>query len=299
MEPELGSAAMNGSEPLDEIALARPLEVRWAARSERGGRPNNEDSHLVARLHRSFDALSTNVPAADLPRRLEQEGWLLAVADGLGGLASGEVASALAMSAGTRFVLDEARWNLRLDERELRELLDRARRIFHAIDEQVAERAAENAHYAGMATTLTGAYVIGRVLVLLHVGDSRAYLLRGGELRRLTHDQTIAQRLADEGAIPQEAVAGHHFRHILRQALGRPERPLEIDVLREELAPDDRLLLATDGLTEVVADPEIAAVLRSTKSEERACLELVDRALARRAQDNVTAVLATFSEPVA
>ena len=278
-------------------AEPRPLEVRWAARTDRGGRPNNEDSHLVARLHRSFDALATNVSATDLPRRLNQDGWLLAVADGLGGMASGEVASALALSAGVRFVLDEARWNLRLDEAELRELLERARRIFHAIDERVAARAAEDASHAGMATTLTGAYVIERVLVLLHVGDSRAYLLRGGALSRLTRDQTLAQRLADEGAIPQDAVAGHHLRHILRQALGRPERRLEVDVLREELAAGDRLLLATDGLTEVLADSEIAAILRAASSEERACLELVDRALARHAPDNVTVVLASFVEP--
>lgn len=288
---------MPGSGPLSAPVPAPPFAVRWAARSDRGGRSNNEDSHVVARLRRSFETLSTNVPAGDLARRLEQDGWLLAVADGLGGLASGEVASALAISAGTRFVLDEMRWNLRLDAAELGALVERARRILRAIDERVAERAAQHDDLAGMATTLTGAYVIERMLLLLHVGDSRAYLQRDAELRRLTRDQTLAQRLADEGAIPQEAVAGHRLRHILQQALGRPERELEIEVLREDLRPGDRLLLATDGLTEVLSDEEIGEVLRGRATVEGACLELVDRALARHAPDNVTVVLAAFAEP--
>jgi serine/threonine protein phosphatase PrpC len=283
--------------PPSGFAAARPLAVRWAARSARGGRENNEDSYLVARLQRSFETLSTNVPASELPRRLDRDGWLLAVADGLGGLASGEVASALAISAGARFVLDQSRWNLRLEEQDLRDLVERARAVFQAIDESVAARAAERSELAGMATTLTAAYVIERALVLLHVGDSRAYLWRGGELQQLTRDQTLAQRLADEGAISQDAVAGHRLRHVLQQALGRPERELEVEVVREQVQPGDRLLLATDGLVETVSDEEIAAMLRATPSDERACLEITDRALARHAADNVTVVLASFAEP--
>jgi len=273
------------------------LELRWAARSVRGGRADNEDSYLVGRVHRAFDALGTNVPGSALPRRLEQDGWLLGVADGLGGAAAGEVASALALSEGVRFVLSEVRWNFRLEEADLGGMLERAERIFHSIDTEIASRARESVDLHGMGTTLTAGYAIGRRLLLLHVGDSRAYLMRAGRLRRLTRDHTLAQRLADRGAIRQAEVEGHRLRHVLARAMGRDGRELEIEAVVETLAPGDRLLLATDGLTETVADEELATILAKPASEERACVELVDRALARGANDNVTVVVATFVEP--
>jgi protein phosphatase len=271
--------------------------LRWAARSDRGGRPDNEDSYLVGRVHRAFDALATNVPGSALPRRLEQDGWLLGVADGLGGASAGEVASALALSEGVRFVLSEVRWNFRLEEADLGGLLERADRIFRAIDSEIASRARESLDLHGMGTTLTAGYVIERRLLLLHVGDSRAYLLRGGRLRRLTRDHTLAQHLADRGAIRQEEVEGHRLRNVLARAMGRDGRELEIEAVVETLAPGDRLLFATDGLTETVSDEELAAILSPPDSEERACVELVDRALARGASDNVTAVVAGVVEP--
>jgi protein phosphatase len=276
-----------------------PLAMRWAARTDRGGRADNEDSFLVGRVHRAFDALGTNVPDSALPRRLEQDGWLLGVADGLGGASAGEVASALALSAGVRFVLSEVRWNFRLEERDLGGLLERAERIFRSIDAEIASRAHESAELHGMGTTLTAAYAIERRLLLLHVGDSRAYLLRGGRLRRLTHDHTLAQRLADRGAIPQEEVEGHRLSHVLERAMGRDGRELEIEVVVESLEPGDRLLFSTDGLTEKLSDEELAAILGAQASEDRACLELMDRALTRAASDNVTVVVATFAEPAA
>ena len=276
-------------------AQAFPVELQWGARSDRGGRENNEDSYLVARIHRSFDALATNVGREALPRPLQQDGWFLVVADGLGGTAGGEVASAMAISAGVRIVLGEVRWNFRLDEKEIRALLQRAHRIFHSIDEEIADHAAVSKTLSGMGTTLTAAYVIGSTLLLLHVGDSRAYLFRGGKLRRLTRDQTLAQRLADDGTIPQEAAETHRLRHVLDRAVGRTGRELEIEARTESVREGDRLLLTTDGLIEEVSDEEIAEVLATERSEERVCLELVDRALERGASDNVTVVTASLA----
>jgi len=287
---------VTASGPPPGFASAPPLALRWCARSERGGRPNNEDSYLVGRVHRAFDALGTNVPESALPRRAQQDGWLLGVADGLGGAAAGEVASALALSAGVRLVLSEVRWNFRLDADEAEGLRARAERVFRSIDEEIAARARESAALFGMGTTLTAGYVIERHLLLLHVGDSRAYLLRSGVLRRLTQDHTLAQRLADRGAIRQDDVDGHHLRHVLERAMGRDGSGLEIDVRLEPLEAGDRLLFATDGLTETLADDELAAVLGAHAAEERVCLELVDRALARAAGDNVTVVVATCLE---
>ncbi|KAB2958670.1 MAG: serine/threonine-protein phosphatase [Thermoanaerobaculia bacterium] len=283
--------------PAPRFASAPTMALRWCARSERGRRPDNEDSYLVGRVHRAFDALGTNVPDSALPRRLEQDGWLLGVADGLGGASAGEVASALALSAGVRFVLSEVRWNFRLGEADLGGLRERAERVFRSIDTEISARASESADLFGMGTTLTAAYVIERLLLLLHVGDSRAYLMRGGRLRRLTHDHTVAQSLADQGAIRQDEVEGHRLRHVLERAMGRDQRELEIEVVVEPLEHGDRLLFSTDGLTEALGDDEIAAILGAHATEERACLELVDRALARGTSDNVTVVVATCAAP--
>jgi len=276
-----------------------PLGIRWGARSDRGGRDNNEDSFLVSRVHRSFDALRTNLDHATLPPRVDQDGWFLVVADGLGGAAGGEVASALAISAGVRFVLGEVRWNFRLDEKEIAALLERAHKVFRSIDSEIADHAAGSSGLAGMGTTLTAAYAIGRILVVLHVGDSRAYLLREGALRQLTRDQTLAQRLADDGAISQEEVGRHQLRHVLNQAMGRAGRHLDIDAQQHRLEVGDRLLLTTDGLIEEVGDEEIAEALAADRPDQEICDELVERAVGRGAHDNVTVVIATFTDAAA
>lgn len=273
-----------------------PLGIRWGARSDRGSRDNNEDSFLVSRVHRSFDTLRSNLDPGALPARLEQDGWFLVVADGLGGAAGGEVASALAISAGVRFVLGEVRWNFRLDETEIAALLERAHKVFRSIDSEIADQAAGSSRLTGMGTTLTAAYAIGRILVLLHVGDSRAYLLHDGALRQLTRDQTLAQRLADNGAISQEEVGRHRLRHVLDQAMGRSGRELDIEAQQHRLEVGDRLLLTTDGLIEELDDVEIAEALAAERPEQEICDELVERAVGRGAHDNVTVVIATFTD---
>jgi len=150
-----------------------------------------------------------------------------------------------------------------------------------------------------MATTLTVACSLGPVLLTTHVGDTRAYLFRGGKLTRLTRDQTMAQSLADAGAIRPDQIAAHPMRHVLTSALAARHSFMQVEVGRWSLEDGDRLLLCSDGLTEMVSESAIAGVLSDGTSSEAACRKLVDLALEGGGEDNVTVVLARYRIPEA
>jgi protein phosphatase len=145
-----------------------------------------------------------------------------------------------------------------------------------------------------MGTTMTAARNLGADLIVAHVGDSRAYLLRGAEFRQLTRDHTLAQDLADRRGIGQADVATHIFRHALTRALGGTVEWKGVDVAQVELADGDRLLLCSDGLTEMVAPPTVAATLRAAPTARAACDALVGLALENGGRDNVTVVVAAY-----
>src|SRR5262249_9707418 len=126
-----------------------------------------------------------------------------------------------------------------------------------------------------------------------HVGDSRAYLLRGDDLHRLTHDHTLAQALADIGVISADEVVTHRFRHVLTRHLGGP-KPVKADVQQARLADGDQVLLCTDGLTLMLDDAAIARILREANSAQEACQALIDAALKEGGRDNVTVALARY-----
>src|SRR5262249_25084636 len=144
---------------------------------------------------------------------------------------------------------------------------------YRTIDSTIRDEAAVDPNLTGMGTTLTVAYSLGADLFLGHVGDSRAYLLRGPEFRRLTHDHTLAQGLADQGAISANELVTSRFRHVLTRYLGG-KQPVKTDVCHIRLKDGDQFLLCTDGLTEMVDDTSIAAIMRRTSSAGAACQEL-------------------------
>jgi protein phosphatase len=258
-------------------------------------RPNNEDHYLVTRLLRSLDVVATNLPAEYAPPRFEEAGYALAVADGMGGAEAGEVASALALSVGTDLTIGEPTWHLRLDETEASHLIDRVRRYFRRIHRAVADQAQATPALAGMGTTLTTAYSVGRDLFVFHVGDSRAYLWRNGHLEQITRDQTLAQALADAGEITPAEVQTHRLRHVLTHAIGSDDPELTASIARAKIDDGDRLLVCTDGLTDGVDDARIAEALGKAPDAQAACQALVDMALAAGGRDNVTVVVAFYS----
>src|SRR5262249_53933772 len=145
--------------------------------------------------------------------------------------------------------------------------------------------------------TLTAAYSLGVDLFIVHVGDSRAYLYRSGELRRLTKDHTLAQAMADAGYISPEEVPRHAKRKTLTNYLGGHHGKVKADLRWLRLANGDRLLLCTDGLFEMVDEPSIARILHERDQPRDAAQALLDEALERGAKDNVTVIVARYEVP--
>jgi PPM family protein phosphatase len=227
-------------------------------------RENNEDSYLVARADRSLELLMTNLPPGELPAWAAERSYGLVVADGMGGQAAGEVASRLALKAVIEHVLATADWVMRDAGVHRAQVEERIAERFLAADQAVHDEAARNPRTAGMGSTMTLAACLGANLFLGHVGDSRAYLLRRGTLRVLTHDHSLAQALADSGVISQEDVAHHHMRNALLRNLGGKGTHADLSYLR--LASDDQLLLCTDGLTDMVEEDAIRDILPAMHS---------------------------------
>lgn len=202
-----------------------------------------------------------------------------AIADGMGGHRGGAEAAGLAM----RTLASRASDLASADREALVEaLVDANRAILLAADEDDALR--------GMAATCTAALVRGRVALIAHVGDSRAYLLRGGRLAQLTDDHSVVAQLVREGRLSPEAAAIHPGRSVVYRALGT-ERDVDVDTLDVVLEAGDRLLLCSDGLSNMLTNGEIAAVLRAVAETGPAVEALVARANAAGGADNITAVL--------
>ena len=231
------------------------LYLRYAVRSDLGlVRNNNEDSVYAG------------------PR-------LLAIADGMGGHAAGEVASKIVI--GTLEPLDEDR---RMDDlmRSLRDAVVEA-------NHRIADAVQQKGELEGMGTTLTALRFLGSQVGLVHVGDSRAYLMRGSQLTQITHDDTYVQYLVDSGKLTPDEAKDHPRKSvILRALLGTDVEP---DVSIREARPGDRYLLCSDGLSDVVSAETIADTLHIEDPQE--CADrLVELALRGGGPDNVTVIVA-------
>jgi serine/threonine protein phosphatase PrpC len=266
----------------------------WAMSDVGMVRPNNEDQYLTCRLGKSLQVLQSSIAEGEGMALAEPEGYLMLVADGIGGAAGGERASALVVEEAKLYVLETAKWFFSLDEpgeevriRQLREALDR-------IDRRLNDEAEADPTLTGMGTTLTAASLVDGDVFIVHVGDSRAYLLRDGELTQLTRDHTLTQHLLDAGVISPEQAKVHKSRHVLTNALGgMPGVVGEIVKLR--LTDGDRLLLCTDGLNDMVDDDRISELLGTHQRPDEACQALVTAALERGGRDNVTVIVAAYS----
>ena len=255
-------------------------------------RPNNEDGYLVSRAHRSLETLLTNLPAGEIPAWAAERSYGLIVADGMGGHAAGEVASHLALRTVVEHAVATADWIMCDMDAHAGRIEERMAERFAAADEAVQQEASRNPQLAGMGTTLTMAVSCGKNLFLGHVGDSRALLLRDGKLHVLTRDHSFAQALADAGSMPQESVASHRLRNVLLRHIGGAPKA---DICHHTLISGDQLLLCTDGLTDLVPEAPIAAILQAAPTAQAACDQLVAAALAAGGKDNVTVVLARFA----
>lgn len=236
--------------------------MQWSARTSRGMvRPDNEDSWMV-------QAFSDRV-------------WLAMVADGIGGREAGEIASSLAIKYCGEFVLNN------YEKESPRDLLFKAVRYGNR---KVLQAAAEKGA-AGMGTTLTMAFVRedeGRLYVG-HVGDSRAYVISQGLIRQITEDHSIAGELVRNGAISEEDAMRHPARNSLTAALGT-EISVPVAIYKEDLRPEDVVVLCTDGLTGLVNAKEIGE-MASLVDRKEVAQKFVDTANQRGGYDNVTVIM--------
>lgn len=206
---------------------------------------------------------------------------IYAVADGMGGHQGGEVASQLALEVLDRMSREDHELDLRSAVRDA--------------NRQVLERASGDSSLSGMGTTLTLLRVEGPRVRLAHVGDSRAYLLRDDELRQLTDDHTLVNRMVQEGKLTENEAKIHPHRSILTRALG-VDGDIEVDIFTVDLDAGDRILLCSDGLTSIVSDDEIRTVLSSQADPQEACDELVSAANRGGGPDNITVVVLDIDE---
>jgi PPM family protein phosphatase len=206
-----------------------------------------------------------------------------AVADGMGGAKAGEVASAIAAET-----FEAAGRPGEAPEAELSRLLREANR-------RIYDLAVGDESRRGMGTTLTAAKVHGDEISLGHVGDSRAYLLRDGELEQITRDHSLVAELERTGQITPEAAEHHPQRSIITRALG-PEPDVEVDTYTVAGRPGDLFLLCSDGLTSMISDDEVATILRGTQELERAADELIRAANQSGGKDNITVVVFRLGE---
>jgi protein phosphatase len=281
-------------EILQRHSATSPVQVDISALSSPGlVRERNEDTFLVLRGFRGLEVLGSSLGDAAMPHRFDVSAYAMLVADGMGGLPGGDVASRVAVQTLVALVLSTPDWVMLTGESENEEILARLAERYRKVDSALREEGTVDPRLSGLGTTMTVAYSLGTDLFLGHVGDSRAYLLRGGELHRLTQDHTYAQILADLGAIPAQEVVRHQFRHVLTRYLGAP-KPVKADVNQMRLADGDQVLLCTDGLTGLVDDAAIGVILRDGKSSAQACQALINEALRQGGGDNVTVALARY-----
>ncbi len=276
--------------------LQPPGVVNSFGLTDRGQvRQTNEDNFLIAELARTLWVRQTSLPQPPTHHGRNRAHVFL-VADGMGGHQAGEVASALSVSSVEEHVLHLLRRFTNLQTTDESNVLKDFQAALRQADARLFEESAHHPEFTGMGTTMTLAFVSSWTLFVAHAGDSRCYLFRAGQLRQLTTDHTLAGELARRGVIKPEDVRHHQFRHVVTNVLGGGEAGVRVELHRLALQPDDVALLCSDGLSDMLTDDEIAAILAAEHEPKAACARLVAEANAHGGRDNITAVVARFEQ---
>ncbi len=280
--------------------LSSTVQVDFGAASLRGPQHDvNGDHYLIFRLGRYQETLVTSLPQTAAPSRFDEHGYVMVAADGMGSPRVSETASRAALARLLQLVLYYGKWNLRIDEEIKREILDRARRFLHYVDMALADER-RNDRGERLEVSLTATFGAGDELFFAHVGHSRAYLLRNGELMRLTRDHTTQAAPAREGSrnLVEVNVVSRDLNHIVTQTIGMGGAAgPTIDLGSFRLADSDVILLCTNGLTDVVSDDALAHVLASHQTPNQKCRAVVDLAAAGGGADDTTALVAHYRIP--
>ena len=256
-------------------------------------RDNNEDQFLIAELTKSMHVWQTSLTEPRLEVG-EERAHLMLVADGMGGHRAGERASAIAVMAIEQFTLNTFRWFFDTDSSGAQGVLAQFQAALSQADAKIFEEAAEHPELKGMGTTLTMAFQLGAQLCIVHVGDSRAYLYRAGRLHQLTKDHTLIAEMVSSGTITEDEAATHHLRHLITNAVGGPNKGVKVEARALVIQAGDRVLLCSDGLTEMLDSDAIMAVLEAEPLPENAARALLTQANDAGGRDNITVLVARF-----
>lgn len=260
-------------------------------------RKQNEDRFLVASLGKTIQVGATNLSEQPLDGESwtgDSHGTLLMVADGMGGHGAGDKASTAALKGTATYLINVVpkmydSWARQAARATLPGFRDELSGAIAFGEASVGEEAAKPGAQRGMGTTLTLAFLSFPLAYVAHVGDSRAYLLRGGTLERLTVDHTIAEQIKAHGTDPGDA---SYLHDILWNAIGGTEGKAEPTIGRHRLEVGDVLLLCSDGLTKHVGDDDLTRMLQADETPAKICEALVQAANDGGGTDNVTAVVA-------
>lgn len=282
------------AETVELSVVVPPLAAECFGLSDRGlSRNNNEDQFLVAVLDKALRILQTSLPQARMLHGHDKS-YLFVVADGMGGSAAGEEASALALLSVEDYALDALKWFACCEPRDDDEVVTEFRDAISQAHQRVCFESRERPELRGMGTTLTLAHSVNDKLFVAHVGDSRAYLFREGILHQLTRDHTLVADLLRQGAIDPQEATSHRWRHVITSSIGSDSKQIRIDIHQLHLADGDLLLLCSDGLTEMVSRSTICEVLESEGTPETWCRTLVEKANMAGGKDNITVVMARY-----
>ena len=236
-------------------------DIIFSGKSDVGlRRLNNEDAYLI-----------------------KPEVQLCAVADGMGGAASGEVASRMFCETVLEFFLQS-------DTRSEEDALKVMHTTFQLANERILEKARKEPEHSGMGCTAELLKFCGGTYILGHVGDSRVYLFRKGHLKQISKDHSLVQEQLEQGLISAMEAKTHALRHIILRAVGINES-LAVDFVKGRIAPGDVFLLCSDGLSDMIDDPAIQQVLSLSDGLERKTDALIEAAKSAGGHDNVTVVL--------
>jgi PPM family protein phosphatase len=294
----VGDPAVDALQGLGELPpLSASAHVEFGAASNRGRRHEvNGDHYLIFRLGRYQETLVTSLPQTPAERRFDECGYVMIVADGMGAPHAGEAASRAAINTLLQLVLYYGKWNVRINEEIKREILERANRFLHYVDVSLSS-GPRGDRGERLETSLTATFGAGGDLCFAHVGHSRAYLLRNGELMRLTRDHTTESGLPRRRTptLVEVNVTSRDVGHIVTQTIGMggASGP-EIDLGSFTLAHSDIVLLCTNGLTDAVADHALARVLASDQTSAEKSRSLIDLATAANVEDDATALVAQY-----
>jgi serine/threonine protein phosphatase PrpC len=261
-------------------------------------RASNQDHYLIADLNKSMRIHDTSL-TLDSETRVYggSQGKLLVVADGMGGEAEGERACTIAVDQLTTYVLNSLSWCFRLEEDSEHDFEDHLKEALESCQKRIQNVVASHPEMHSMGTTMTMVYIVWPRAFVVHVGDSRCYLLRNSELAQITVDHSVSQMMVDTGKMSCEEARHSPMGHALWNVLGGRSNELAVDVYKFTLECDDILLLCTDGLYNMLSHEMIQEILSSNPLAESACRKLVDLANENGGKDNITVIVSRFLSP--